>query len=378
MTRDALDRYFAAAPAAAAAPLRIAGAPEGHDGFVLGGLVARAATCTLLHMCRDDGRMARMAASLAFFHPAIEVVTFPAWDCLPYDRVSPNAEIMSRRIDALTRLVSDPAPARRIVLTTVNAALQRVPPRSLFRDRVLKLGAGGRIPRDRLVSFLERNGYTRTDTVREAGEFAVRGGIVDLFPSGAPTPLRLDFFGDVVDAMRPFDPLTQRSSGRVAELVVKPVNEVLLDDAVIQRFRTRYREQFGTVADDDPLYEAVSAGRRYIGMEHWLPLYYEALETIFDYLRDAVVTLDYQAEDVRKDRVEAVADAYAARREGLRVKNAAAPVYRPVKPDQLYLDDAQWTATLGARRTGALTPFDLPAESSGSVDARGQIGRAHV
>jgi transcription-repair coupling factor (superfamily II helicase) len=374
MMRDALDRFFAATPGASAAPLRIAGAPEGHDGFVLGGLVERRQACTLLHVCRDDGRMARMAASLAFFHPAIEVITFPAWDCLPYDRVSPNAEIMSRRIDALTRLVSGPPPARRIVLTTVNAALQRVPPRSLFRERVLKLGAGGRIPRDRLVSFLERNGYTRTDTVREAGEFAVRGGIVDLFPSGAPMPLRLDFFGDVVDAMRPFDPLTQRSSGTVAELVVKPVNEVLLDDDAIHRFRTRYREQFGTVADDDPLYEAVSAGRRYIGMEHWLPLYYETLETIFDYLPAAVVTLDYQAEDVHKDRVEAIADAYAARREGLRVKNAAAPVYRPVKPDQLYLDDAQWTATLGARRTGALTPFDLPAESSRSVDAGGRRG----
>jgi len=374
MSFAALDRFFAAAAPAATGPLLIAGAPEGHDAFVLGGVVARAAACTLLHICRDDGRMARLAAGLAFFHPYVDVITFPAWDCLPYDRVSPNAEILSRRIDALTRLVSGQGSGRRIVLTTVNAALQRVPPRALFQNRVLKVAAGGRIPRDRLVSFLERNGYTRTDTVREAGEFAVRGGIVDLFPSGAPAPLRLDFFGDVVDTMRPFDPLTQRSTGTADELILRPVSEVLLDDAAIHRFRTRYREQFGTVADDDPLYEAVSAGRRYIGMEHWLPLYYETLETVFDYLPDAVVTLDYQADDVRKDRVEAIADAYAARREGLRVKNAAAPVYRPVRPEQLYLDDVQWTDALGERRTGALTPFDVPGESANTIDAGGRRG----
>ena len=369
-----IEQFFTSA-APAAGRLTVSGAPEGHDAFVFGALVARGAVTSLLHICRDDGRMARSAAALAFFHPEVETITLPAWDCLPYDRVSPNAEIMSRRIDALTRLAA-PAPEghRRIVLTTVNAVVQRVPPRLLFRDRVLTLGRGGRIPLDRLVGFFARNGYSRTDTVREAGEFAVRGGIVDLFPSGATAPVRLDFFGDALENLRSFDPLTQRSTGTLEAIVLKPVNEVLLDDAAVQRFRSRYREQFGTVADDDPLYDAISAGRRYIGMEHWLPLYYESLETVFDYLPEAAVTLDYQAEDVRKDRLATIADFYVARQEGLRVRGAA-PVYRAVAPEQLYLDDREWAGALAQRRTAQFTPFAAPAGTPLAVDAGAGAGR---
>ncbi len=370
-----LGTFFARQPTESDGRLTISGVPEGHDAFLLGGLVAAGTVATLLHVCRDDGRMARMAAALAFFHPSIKVLTLPAWDCLPYDRVSPNAEIMSRRIDTLTQLV-DPAGGveRCIVLTTVNAAVQRLPPRKLFRDRVLRLGRGGRIPVDRLISFLERNGYGRTDTVREAGEFAVRGGIIDLFPSGAATPLRLDFFGDTLDSIRSFDALTQRTTGTLEAVMLKPVSEVLLDDAAIQRFRTRYREQFGTVADDDLLYASVSAGRHYIGMEHWLPLYYEALETIFDYLPDAAVTLDHQAEDVRRDRLEAIADFYAARRDPAAASRSGAPVYRPVRPEQLYLDDPEWLSALSRRHTGQLTPFTVPGEASRSHDAGARAG----
>ncbi|HKW54744.1 MAG TPA: transcription-repair coupling factor, partial [Stellaceae bacterium] len=360
---------------APAGRVTIAGAPEGHDAFVLGEL-ARRVPGTLLHVCRDDGRMARTAAALAFFRPEIETITLPAWDCLPYDRVSPNAEIMSRRIDALTRLVEPPpSGAHRIVLTTVNAALQRVPPRSLFRDRVLKLGRGGRIALDRLTGFLGRNGYSRTDTVREAGEFAVRGGILDLFPSGTAAPLRLDFFGDTLEGLRTFDPLTQRSTGTVDGIILKPVSEILLDDAAIQRFRTRYREQFGTVADDDPLYEAVSAGRRYIGMEHWLPLYYETLETIFDYLPEAAVMLDHQAEEVRHDRVAAIADFYETRREAMRAaRSGGPPVYRPVRPEQAFLDEQEWARALACRRVGQFSPFTVPEGTALTVDAGAHQG----
>ena len=182
--------------------------------------------------------------------------------------------------------------------------MQRVPPRRLFDGRVLKLGSGGRIPLDRLQGFFRNNGYIRTDTVREPGEYAVRGGIVDLWPSGAQQPIRLDFFGDTLESLRGFDPLTQRSTGALDDFVLRPVSEVLLDDAAIQRFRSRYREAFGAVGTDDPLYESVSAGRRQAGMEHWLPFYYETLETLFDYLPGAAVSLDHQAEEARTHRLE--------------------------------------------------------------------------
>jgi transcription-repair coupling factor (superfamily II helicase) len=339
----------------------IAATPEGHDAFLLGGAVSRGAAKTLLHICRDDGRMARTQQALQFFYPALEVVAFAAWDCLPYDRVSPNAEITSRRIDALTRLAEEPERSR-VVLTTMNAALQRVPPRKIFEDRVLRVRAGGSLPVDRLISFLGNNGYSRADTVREPGEYAVRGGIVDLYPSGARSPLRLDFFGDVVEGMRSFDALTQRTIAPAEGITIKPVSEVLLDEAAIQRFRTRYREQFGTAVNDDPLYEAVSAGHRYIGVEHWLPLFYESLETIFDYLPGAAVALDHQADGVRADRLESIRDFYAARRDTGAVKGAV--IYRPIEPKQLFLDEKEWNQALHARAVAQLSPFAGGADAA--------------
>jgi transcription-repair coupling factor (superfamily II helicase) len=340
------------------------GAPEGYDAAVIGNLVST----RWLHVCRDDGRMARFAAALAFFHPRLEALTFPAWDCLPYDRVSPNGEIVSRRIDTLTQLATAP-PDKLIVLTTVNALVQRVPPRQLFGGRVLTLRAGGRIGLDRLQSFFRNNGYIRTDTVREPGEFAIRGGIVDLYPAGAAEPLRLDFFGDTLESVRSFDPLNQRSTGKLDEAVLRPVSEILLDDQSVRRFRSRYREQFGATGTDDPLYESVSAGRRYVGMEHWLPLYYERLETLFDYLPEAGISLDYQAKEVRGHRLEAIADCYAARHNVTPAARAGAPIYRAIRPDQLYLDNREWQAAMRGRPVVQLSPFTADQNDTDAFDA---------
>jgi transcription-repair coupling factor (superfamily II helicase) len=348
------------------------GAPEGYDAAAIGTL----AIGRWLHVCRDDGRMARFAAALAFFHPELETLTFPAWDCLPYDRVSPNGEIVSRRIDTLTQLATiggDGAPL--IVLTTINSLVQRVPPRRLFDGRVLTLRPGGRVGLDRLQSFFRNNGYTRTDTVREPGEFAIRGGIVDLYPAGAAEPVRLDFFGDVLESVRSFDPLNQRSTGKLNEVVLRPVSEVLLDDETARRFRSRYREQFGATGTDDPLYESVSAGRRYIGMEHWLPFYYERLETLFDYLPGAGISFDYQAEEVRGHRIEAIADSHAARRNVTPAARAGAPIYRPIRPEQLYLDSREWLAALHGRPVVQLSPFAADQSDGGAFDAGARPAR---
>jgi transcription-repair coupling factor (superfamily II helicase) len=346
------------------------GAPEGYDAATIGRLVKG----QWLHVCRDDGRMARFAAALAFFHPELEALTFPAWDCLPYDRVSPNGEIVSRRIDTLTRLATDASDGL-IVLTTVNALVQRVPPRRLFEGRVLTLRPGGHIGLDRLQSFFRNNGYIRTDTVREPGEFAIRGGIVDLYPAGAAEPVRLDFFGDTLESVRSFDPLNQRSTGKLEEAVLRPVSEVLLDDEAVRRFRSRYREQFGATGTDDPLYESVSAGRRYVGMEHWLPFYYERLETLFDYLPGAGISLDYQAEEVRGHRLEAIADSYAARHNTTPAARAGAPIYRPIRPDQLYLDSREWQTALHGRPVVQLSPFAADQSDGGALDAGARPAR---
>jgi transcription-repair coupling factor (superfamily II helicase) len=353
----------------------IAGAPEGHDARVLADLAKRA-PAGLVHVALDDVRVSKLAEALSFFSPELEVVQFPAWDCLPYDRVSPNNEIVSRRIDALTRLQGPPASAAgRIVLTTVNALVQRVPPRAAFAQTAFGTRVGGRVDVEALQKYLADNGYTRAQTVREPGEFAIRGGIVDLFPPGTDEPLRLDFFGDELEGVRSFDPMTQRTTEKRDSFALKPVSEVFLDEPSVHRFRAGYRERFGAVLDDDPLYEAISAGRKHAGMEHWLPLFHPMLETLLDYVPGAAVALDPQAEEARDSRLAQIADFHHAR-EALRQveRKANMPVYKPLPPDMLYLDEAAWNAMLAERAVGQLSPFALP-EGLAGVDAGGRRGR---
>ena len=343
--------------------------------MVLGEVAARG---TLLHVARDDARMARLAEALAFFHPGVECLAMPAWDCIPYDRVSPNPVLVSQRMETLTRLAAADAPPAqgRIVLTTVNAVLQRVPARATLADAQITLAPRTRIDLEGLIGYLERNGYTRSGTVNEPGEYAPRGGIVDLWPPGVEAPLRVDLFGDEVDTIRGFDPLTQRSAEAVARLDLKPVGEFRLDADSIARFREGYRELFGAMTGDDPLYEAVCAGRRHIGMEHWLPLFHERLDTLFDYLADVPVTLDPLVDDAREARLAAIADHYAARRKPPGGGFAADTVYRPLPPERLYLDADEWERRLEGRAVARITPFHAPESGEISVvDAGGKPAR---
>jgi len=345
---------------------------------LLGGAATAAGARPVLHVARDDARMEALAGVLRFVAPALDVRVFPAWDCLPYDRISPNAEIVAQRLDLLSRLAQDgDAPA--IVVTTVSAILQRVPPRSALADASFAARVGDEVPQPRLLSFFAGNGYHRAGTVREPGEFAIRGGIVDVFPPGESEPLRLDFFGDELEAMRRFDAMTQRTTGTAEALVLRPVSEAPLTEASIQRFRHSYRHLFGATTDADQLYEAISAGQRHIGMEHWLPLFHEQVETLFDYLPNAAVTLDHQVDEAVAARFELITEYYDARTEMLpatqrEARNAAAsaPTYKPVPPDRMFLDEAIWRSRLADRPVVSFAPFALPSGSENVIDAGGR------
>ncbi len=348
----------------------VGGAPDGHDARILAGLAAGLPGC-VLHVALDDARAARLAQTVAFFAPELEIEEFPAWDCLPYDRVSPNPEIAGRRMHLLARLASRAAPD--LIITTVNAMLQRVPPRSALGQSSYAAGIGDRVDLPALQAFLAHNGYTRSQTVREHGEYAVRGGIVDLFPPSGEEPVRLDLFGDELEALRRFDPVTQRTTGKEQRIALTPMSELLLDDESRGRFRSGYRALFGAVSGDDPLYEAVTEGRRHVGMEHWLPLFHGAMETLFDYLQDTVVTLDPQAVEARNARIGQITDFYDARMTMRGVeKRTDSPVYKPLPPDRLYLDAKAWDGLLSERAVAQFSPF---AGAPGGIDAGGRRGR---
>ena len=343
------------------------GAPEGWDAVLLGRR-AREAAGPLVHAARDDGRLARLAEALAFFAPEAEVLRLPAWDCLPYDRVSPNPEIVSERIATLARLL-EPASGPRIVLTTVNALMQLVPPRHVFHGGSRRVAVGGTLRTEEFARYLEANGYGRAATVMEPGEFAIRGGIVDVFPSGSAEPVRLDLFGDTIESIRGFDPTTQRGAAKRQDFVLRPVSEVALDRDSVARFRTGWREMFGPEAATDPLYLSVSEGRRHPGMEHWLPLFHAGMETILDYTgAETSISLDHQADDVLGSRLEMVADHFAARR--MAPREGETP-YRPVPPERLYLDRASWETTLAGHPCFVFSPFARVEDAAG-IDGGGR------
>ncbi|NQZ15034.1 MAG: transcription-repair coupling factor [Alphaproteobacteria bacterium] len=377
------------------------GAPEGHDVRLLADKARACANIdqVLVHVAVDDTRLATLKDLFAFFAPDVSVIEFPAWDCLPYDRVSPSNEIVATRVAALTGLLQWEVEKKRyprVLLTTVNAIVQRMSPRAHFEASGFSVSVGGTINQDNLLSYMISNGYVRTETVREAGEFAIRGGIIDLFPSGHEKPVRIDLFGDEVDTIRTFDPITQRTDKKLESFGLRPVTEFFLDEKSIQSFRSGYREQFGAVRDGDPLYEAVSEGRRYNGMDHWLPLFYGgSLDTIFDYIDAPVVSMDAQVEQARLERANQIEDFYQARKtletaaevrkptkknfkrgEGTDV-SMTGTVYHPLPVDQLYVGDGEWQSVVAqVEAPQQLSPFKMPeAAVETDEDFEGRKGR---
>lgn len=341
--------------------LTLAGVPAGFLPVLLADLARAQSPGRVVLIAPDEAEMRAVAATAGYFAPELEIVTYPAWDCLPYDRASPTLRVMAERLAALHRLQQPPTKPQ-LVVTTANAATQRTLTPFRIRQLVARLAPGERIGRDKLAALLSANGYVRTDTVHDQGEFAVRGGLVDLFPSGEEQALRLDFFGDEIESVRTFDAADQRTTGRVEGFTLLPASEALLDEELVKRFRTRYREKFGATATGDPLYQAISDGRRLAGMEHWLPMFEDRLETLFDHLGDdALVIRELGVTAAAEQRFEAVSDYHANR---LKAQSSDPGSYRPLAPNALYLLPDEWAKRLDQAKAHLATPFHEPASDT--------------
>jgi transcription-repair coupling factor (superfamily II helicase) len=342
-------------------PLTLAGVPGGFLPLLAADL-ARASHGSgqggrTVIIAADETAMRALADTVPMFAPEVEVLTLPAWDCLPYDRASPALRIMAERLATLNAL-QQPKTKPQLLIATANAATQRLLTPFRIRQLTRRIGAGERIDRDQLIGQLGDLGYQRVDAVAEAGEFAVRGSLIDLFPAGGDTGLRLDFFGDEIESIRRFDPADQRSSDKAAAFTLMPASEALLDEETIKRFRAGYRETFGATATGDPLYQALSERRRMSGMEHWLPLLEERLTTLFDHLgEDDLIVRDSSSDAALEARWESIEDYYSNR---TRVMVAEAGSYRPLEPDSLYLPKAEWAEAIAARRIHLASPFPEP------------------
>ena len=337
----------------------------------------------LVYVARDDARMMAMRDALAMQSPDVPLRLFPAWDCLPFDRLSPQGGLVGHRVETLAWLSdlgkhqtdggAGEVGGGAAILTTVNAVLQRVPPADYFTDRSMQLRAGDTTGTAQLAEFLTIQGYLRTDTVRETGEFALRGGILDIFAAGHEMPVRLDFFGDELETLCRFDAATQRNAEKISVVNLRPVAEFQLDESSVELFRSGYRATFGAVATRDALYESVTTGRMHPGMEHWLPLFHESMDRLTDYCLGWQILLDHEADAAIAARFQQIADFHAARQE--RDGGDDSMSYRPLPQDRLYLyvDEAKTLFAQACRMMPfAAPPSDMPAAKVS--DAGGRAG----
>lgn len=363
------------------ANITLASVPDGAESYALARILAESPLkgLALMFVARDATRMQMVTEALGYFHPGIDVLQLPSWDCLPYDRVSPNSGVSARRLLALGALAHGlPEDRPTILVTTVNAALQRVPERAWMAQQTFAMAPGNQVDMADIASWLEMNGFSRTPTVRETGEYAVRGGIVDLFTPGSGDPVRLDFFGDTLESIRSFDTETQRTLKQLKRLDLVPMSEVVLTENSISRFRRAYLTNFGAASRDDVLYQSISDGRRYAGMEHWLPLFHDKLETVFDYIGDVPIVMDAMSTDVARERLEQIGEHFEARKDAQDAGTSAGTVpYMPIEPQSLYFNQEEWTARVADSASAVLDPFTPPpGQGKQIIDMAGRQGRS--
>ena len=322
-------------------------------------------------VARDTSRASAFADALAFFARDVEVLRLPNWDCLPYDRIGPSPAVAAERMAALSRLAqAGEGKTPQLLVTTVTALLQRAPPRAILKAASYITRVGHDVNVADLERYFAVNGYVRASTVSERGEFAIRGGVIDVFAPGAEEPVRLDLFGDSLESIRSFDPETQRSTRQLHAVDMLPVSEVLLDADAISRFRKGYVAEFGAPGDD-ALYASVSEGQRRAGVEHWLPLFYDKLETVFDYLgKDVLIAFDHLAAQSQQERLALIQDAYDARVETAKARSG----YKALPPEALYLTSDEWAERIGGHPNRWFTPFQRDGE--GVADLGAKLGRS--
>ncbi|HEU5297787.1 MAG TPA: transcription-repair coupling factor, partial [Burkholderiaceae bacterium] len=229
----------------------------------------------------DPADAQRLSEELLFFSPTLRVAVFPDWETLPYDTFSPHQDLVSERLATLWRLLQRDLD---VVLLPATTALTRLAPTSFLAATTFQFKQGTRLDEAALKAQLTLAGYSHVSQVVSPGEYAVRGGLIDLFPMGSPVPYRVDLFDDQVDSIRTFDPDTQRSLYPVPEVRLLPGREFALDEAARAGFRARWRERIEGDPTRSRLYRDIAQGLAGAGIEYYLPLFFDTTATIFDYI----------------------------------------------------------------------------------------------
>ena len=331
--------------------------PEGSEPLLINE-ISENSNNNILIIARDLKRYQQLKDGLEFFLNK-DVLFYPQWDCVPYDRISPNKLITSKRLETLSRLSNEKNKSK-IILTTIQASCQRTLSLDEVKNKFISLKPGEVIDINNLVNFFVSNGYEKTPTVREHGEFSVRGGIIDFY-SPLNKPIRLDLFGNTIDSIKSFDLITQRSLELLKEIFVYPASEIILNDKTIENFRINFNKKFGSQKEKVKIYDSISEGISYPGMEHWLPFFYNQTGSIFDYIDKPIILLDHLYDSSLEDFLETVNDHFQSRKDYddnklSKVENK----YFSIEPSNLYQNKEEYNKNLRSRNCIRISPFKKP------------------
>ncbi|MET0065561.1 MAG: transcription-repair coupling factor [Candidatus Thiodiazotropha sp.] len=315
----------------------------------------------ILVVTPDMQSASRLEQELCFFlgDAQVPVVNFPDWETLPYDLFSPLPELISQRLLTLNRL---PKMSRGLLVTPVSTLMQRLAPRQFLDAHCLIIETGQQLNIEETRQRLEQGGYQCVSQVFSHGEFAVRGSLLDIFPMGSPQPFRIDLFDDEVDTIRTFDPESQRSDEKIERIELLPAREFPLDEPGISLFRRNYRIRFEGDLQKSLIYQDVSDGRIPSGLEYYLPLFFEQTMTLFDYLPDQHMLIDFEETRAQCGRfLDDVRGRYEERRHD---------VERPIlPPENLYLGENELYSQIKQRNLITISTHALANRSKGYADS---------
>ena len=350
----------------------IGNCPNGAESKVLRDIVNRRNSEAILYLSENEEKALRLKNLISFFDPTIRILYFPDWGCLPYDKSPVKKNLIAQRIKALFQLSSLKRTSEKInktiIITTMAGAIQKIPPEQFFKKNYIKIFPKLSIRQEKLLGFLNENGYSRTSLVQQHGDFSVRGDIIDVFSSDLDEPVRIDFFNDMVESIRSFNPASQRTIRNKSEFSLLPMNELSLDIDSINLFRENYRNLFGTNAGKDKLYQSVSSGIECESLHHWAPLFHENMPSLFQFIspnQDRKIKIAFQEgiENKVNKIFYLIDELYESRlsEEGW---------YKPLPTNYLYLSKTSWKNSIHDFDKIKFSPFKIIKNTGSALNLK--------
>jgi len=292
----------------------------------------------LIFITNNNNNLATVSKSIKFLYKNVNIIEFPEWDCIPYDRISPSRDVVSKRINALNSIkkISNTKKNNFILLTTINALVQKIPDYDAIYSN-FSITKDSNVEFTLLINFLINSGYEKVSTVIEKCTYAVRGGIVDIYPPNYINPIRIDFFGDFIESIKSFNYLDQKTISTHNNISLNVANEILLSDININIFNKNFFLHFNK-NDNKELYESINNRLLKDGFEHYFPLFYNKTTTLNKLIKNHIMVFDHLVLDSVEQRFTQIEDIYQARLNELNNNSFFDYKRKPLNSSELYIN----------------------------------------